>query len=37
MAVEVRDVAAIDPVCLVGAEKVVITTPALKQIEELLK
>lgn len=35
--VEVRDVAAIDPVCLVGNEHVVITVPALKQIEELLK
>jgi large subunit ribosomal protein L4 len=35
--VEVRDVAAVDPVCLVGTEKVVITVPALKQVEELLK
>ncbi len=35
--VEVRDVAAIDPVCLVGAEKVLVTVAALKQIEELLK
>src|SRR5579883_232440 len=35
--VEVRDVAAIDPSCLVGAEKVVVTAAALKQIEELLK
>ncbi|HSW69547.1 MAG TPA: 50S ribosomal protein L4 [Gammaproteobacteria bacterium] len=35
--VEVRDVAAIDPVCLVGAEKILITAPALKQVEELLK
>lgn len=35
--VEIRDVAAIDPVCLVGAENVVITVAALKQIEELLK
>ncbi len=37
MSVEIRDVAAVDPVCLVGAEKVVITTAALKQMEELLK
>lgn len=35
--IEVRDVAAIDPVCLVGAEKVLITAAALKQVEELLK
>lgn len=35
--VDVRDVAAIDPVCLVGSENVVITVAALKQIEELLK
>jgi len=35
--VEVRDVPAIDPVCLVGAEKVLITAAALKQVEELLK
>lgn len=35
--VDVRDVAAIDPVCLVSAEKVLITTAALKQVEELLK
>lgn len=35
--VDVRDVSAIDPVCLVGAEKVLITTAALKQVEELLK
>jgi large subunit ribosomal protein L4 len=35
--VDVRDVAAIDPVCLVGTEKVVITAAALKQIEEQLK
>lgn len=35
--IEVRDVAAIDPVCLVAAEKVLITAPALRQIEELLK
>lgn len=35
--IEVRDVAAVDPVCLVGAEKVLITAAALKQVEELLK
>ena len=35
--VEVRDVAAVDPVCLVGAEKVLMTTAALKQMEELYK
>jgi large subunit ribosomal protein L4 len=37
MNVEVRDVAAIDPICLVNAEKVLITAAALKQVEELLK
>lgn len=36
-AIEVRDVAAVDPVCLVGTEKVLITAAALKQVEELLK
>lgn len=36
-AVEVRDVVAIDPVCLVGTEKVLMTVAALKQVEELLK
>lgn len=35
--VEIRDVAAIDPVCLIGAEQVLITVAALKQVEELLK
>jgi len=35
--VEVRDVVAIDPVCLVGSETTLITSVALKQIEELLK
>ena len=34
--VEVRNVAAIDPVCLLGHEKVVATLPALKAIEERL-
>lgn len=35
--VDVRDVAAVDPVCLVGADHVLMTTAALKQIEESLK
>ena len=35
--IEVRDVAAVDPVCLIAAEKIVITTAALRQVEELLK
>lgn len=35
--VDVRDVAAVDPVSLVRAEKVIITVAALKQLEELLK
>lgn len=35
--VDVRDVAAVDPAALVGAEKVLITTAALKQYEEMLK
>jgi len=35
--IEVRDVAAVDPVTLVGSEKVLITVAALKQLEELLK
>lgn len=35
--IEVRDVAAIDPVCLVGNEKILMTVAALKQVEELLK
>jgi large subunit ribosomal protein L4 len=34
---DVRDVAAVDPVALIGNEKVVITVDALKQFEELLK
>lgn len=34
--VDVRDVAGIDPVSLVGFEKVVVTVPALKKIEEAL-
>jgi large subunit ribosomal protein L4 len=35
--VDVRDVAAIDPVALIRSEKVLITVGALKQFEELLK
>jgi large subunit ribosomal protein L4 len=35
--VDVRDVAAVDPVALVGTEQVLITSAALKQFEELLK
>jgi large subunit ribosomal protein L4 len=35
--VDIRDVAAVDPVCLVKTEKVVITAGALKQFEEFLK
>jgi large subunit ribosomal protein L4 len=35
--VDVRDVAAVDPVSLVGTEHVLMTVPALKQFEELLK
>lgn len=34
--VDVRDVAGIDPVSLVGSDKVMVTVPALKQIEEML-
>lgn len=34
--VDVRDVIAVDPVSLVGTEKVLITASALKQFEELL-
>ncbi len=34
--VDVRDVNGIDPVSLVGADTVVVTVPALKQIEEML-
>lgn len=34
--VEVRDAAAIDPVSLVGAEKVVLTVAAVKKLEEVL-
>jgi large subunit ribosomal protein L4 len=34
--VDVRDVAGVDPVSLVGFDKVVITVPALKKIEEAL-
>ncbi|MAL99643.1 50S ribosomal protein L4 [Hydrocarboniclastica marina] len=34
--IDVRDVAGVDPVSLVGYEKVVVTVPALKKIEEML-
>jgi large subunit ribosomal protein L4 len=34
--VDVRDVAGIDPVSLVGFEKVLMTATAVKQIEEML-
>jgi large subunit ribosomal protein L4 len=34
--VEVRDVAAVDPVSLVAFEKVVVTVPALRKFEEML-
>jgi large subunit ribosomal protein L4 len=34
--VDVRDVAAIDPVSLVGFEKVLITADAVKEIEGIL-
>ena len=34
--VEVRDVAGVDPVSLVGHDKVVVTVAALKKIEEML-
>jgi large subunit ribosomal protein L4 len=34
--VDVRDVAAIDPVSLINSDKVVVTVAALKKIEELL-
>lgn len=37
VAVDVRDVAAIDPASLIANEKVLVTVAALKQIEELLK
>jgi large subunit ribosomal protein L4 len=34
--VDVRDIAGVDPVSLVGFDKVLITEPALKQFEEML-
>jgi len=34
--IDVRDVASIDPVRLVGHEKVIVPVPALKRIQELL-
>jgi large subunit ribosomal protein L4 len=35
-AVDVRDVDAIDPVSLISYDKVLITVPALKKLEEVL-
>jgi large subunit ribosomal protein L4 len=35
--INVRDVVAVDPVCLINAEHVLITAPALKLVEEFLK
>ena len=34
--VDVRDVAGIDPVSLIGFDKIVVTAAAVKQIEEML-
>jgi len=34
--VDVLDVAGLDPVSLIGFEKVLMTVPALKKIEEML-
>jgi len=34
--VDVRDVLGIDPVSLIGSEKVLVTVPALKKVEEML-
>ena len=34
--VDVRDVASLDPVSLVGFDKIVVTAAAVKQIEEML-
>lgn len=34
--VDVRDTAAVDPVCLINYDKVMVTVPALKKIEEML-
>ncbi|WP_286875211.1 50S ribosomal protein L4, partial [Marinimicrobium sp. UBA4509] len=34
--VDVRDVQGVDPVALIGFEKVVVTVPALKKFEEIL-
>jgi len=34
--VDVRDVAGLDPVSLIGFEKVLVTADAVKQIEEML-
>jgi len=35
--IDIRDVAAIDPVCLLNADKILITEAALRQVEELFK
>jgi large subunit ribosomal protein L4 len=34
--IDVRDVAGMDPLALVGHEKVIVTVPALKRIQEML-
>ncbi len=34
--VDVRDVLGVDPVSLIGFEKVLVTVPALKKVEEML-
>lgn len=34
--VDVRDAAGVDPVCLINYDKVMVTVPALKKIEEML-
>jgi large subunit ribosomal protein L4 len=34
--VDVRDVSTIDPVCLIGHEKVIMTVPAIKRLQEML-
>jgi len=34
--VDVRDVAAVDPVSLIGFDKVLVTVEAVKQLEEML-
>jgi large subunit ribosomal protein L4 len=34
--VDVRDALGVDPVSLIGFEKVLVTVPALKKVEEML-